>query len=495
MSINNLKNDATDLSLAKLRQLNKIIPKLLQASYFNQAKETKKLILATLKPSSAFMASVNDLPPNYLEEVIAIYKDQALAAYSDGQKLFSEKEEQIKAAIKDMVLKEQVSAHIRSKYAIDPILCDELCSVFRLNTAKYLKTLLNKDNIYLAFQKDMNNFFCNALIDATVLQIKNIKAEIESDEEQSGDANKNPTSKIEQYTKLLGPKNEDVLRVTLGLPPRKKIKAGFVSEKMTDKESCTFIAAEKLEELIEDLSIQEVEEHVPAKKTYHPQETKELVMELVKSHEFDGGDDELGYVIIDCLVPSVDEMSDDDLLATLKSKLHLKSDSPFDLDNELDLIASSLSTEVALPGEFVFTEVDGDFCLVFTFSKESALEMIRPQMATAARKSKIVPKEKKNKTVGDLPETADNLIPYAHQKEIKDLSLLEGQFKNMNLRSIRKASPTLSALISGIFSMLRSGKMTMGEAAKRFFGASNEALIEEAFGVGGKNYYLYVKQK
>jgi hypothetical protein len=504
MNTKETSNNVENLNLAKLRQLNKLIPKLIEASYLNQAKETKKVMLATLKPSQEFMSTVNNLPGNYLEEVIKVYKELALQAYSSGQEKFPEAEAEIGEAVKDMVLKEQVSALIKSKYSIDPVLCDELCSRFKLNTSKYLETLTGKDKIYKALQKDLNSVYCQALMDATVLNVKTIKAEVEN-EEDSEEKQKKPKNKLEEYTKLLGPKNEDVLRVTLGLPPRKG-KTEVKAEAATDRKAYATTSTKELDKLIanlcasneEDLgSVDDAEDALEKpewKSPYVAEDLKNLVVDLVKSYNWSDDSDDFGYVLVDCLVPDAEEMTDESLLKMLSKKLNTVSQNPESLDLELEDIALKISAEVNLPGEFMFSEVDGDFCMVFTFSKQSALKMIKEKEATAAAHGKkTILKSKNKKTVGDLPETEDNLIPHAHQKEIKEIYSLGGQLKNMPLRSIRKASPTLADLISGVFSMLRAGKITMGESAKRFFSASNESLIEEAFGYGGKNYYLYLR--
>lgn len=564
------------ITMAKIRQLNKLIPVLVKARYLGQASETKKAVLAALKPSQNFMSTVNDFPPNHLEQIISIYQDVILRAYTEGQDAYAINAKKIAQDTLGMVIKEQINVYVHSNFKIAEVICDELCSLFRLNTAKYMESIDSADDIYLAVQEDLNKFYCKAIIDAVVilnedtlekaLGSNKIPQDSAKEKVKAGHSSltaleeyalllgpkheavlratlglpprkisqeavsetltgkqaqasttrslgvnnsgqnatkektkeeKSPLTALEEYAMLLGPKHEAVLRATLGLSPR-KINPGTIPETATDKQVYASVNSKKVDDLLRDLLVtaaeEDSEEDISETISYNPDDLRSTVLDLVNAHQSSDKDADLDFVIVDCIAPEADDLSDDVLLAGLKEKLKLAASNWEELEKELKDCAAKLSAEVGLPGEFMFSEIDGDFCLVFTFTKEAAAEMAVPKTATAAARSKkILPKEKKRKTVGDLPETEDNLIPQAHQVEIKQLNNLGGQFKNASLRDLRKASPTLSALISGVFSLLRSGKITMGEAAKRFFGASNEALIEEAFGSGGKNYYAYLR--
>jgi hypothetical protein len=291
----------------------------------------------------------------------------------------------------------------------------------------------------------------------------------------SNEVDKSVLNRLEQYAKLL--KNstaEKVLRYTLGLPVSKKAKASVVSAE--DKS-----IASKLEaytKLLKDPMAEKVLRYtlgLPIKKvsasvsnmvgTYDPEMLRNKIISSIKSHKIEAGINDFETIIVDCVVSGIDKMPEEKALRKLGKALDIKASSMNAFEMKVDVLAQKLDDALQLPGDIVFVNIDGDYCLTYNMKPE---DISRIQGST---------KKKSNLTSSD-------------RSQIEALSRLS---KSKTIRDIQRASEKASAHIKKILSDIRFGKVGIVEGSSKLR-ASLEEVIADVFGVEGINYYKQLKR-
>jgi hypothetical protein len=292
----------------------------------------------------------------------------------------------------------------------------------------------------------------------------------------SNEVDKSVLNRLEQYAKLL--KNstaEKVLRYSLGLPVGKKAKASVVSaedKSIANKlEAYTKLLknpmAEKVLRYTLGLPVKKVSASVSENMvgTYHPEMLRNKIISSIKSHKIEAGINDFETIIVDCVVSGINKMSEAKALRMLEKALDIKASNMNAFDVKADVLAQKLDDALQLPGDIVFVNIDGDYCLTYNMKPE---DVSRIQGST---------KKKSNLTNSD-------------KSQIEALSRLS---KSKTIRDIQRASEKASAHLKKILSDIRFGKVGIAEGSSKLR-ASLEDVVADVFGAEGINYYKQLKR-
>jgi hypothetical protein len=453
---------------SEIRSMHRLVKNLVKASLIKQAKELEAVIASTFEFSKDFMALLKNTPATYIEKIYEVYTSLMMKAFDAGvatATIKSKEAEKLPEA-------EDLDIEIKTVMPISYGLSQDLLSSFRNSVNEFIKTLPDLDEVYAQFQKDLEE----AHVEGVKNYLENMPKEgkeSEKSEEKKIEEMKQETapevvepekvaaateptanlSDLEKYTKLLGPGvAEQVLRATLGLPPLSPVTASVIAD------------------VDEDDMIG----------PYNAGALRDKVVELVKSSQV--RDSDLQSVIVDCLVSSAADMDGDDLAESLSNRLGISAKTFTEVQSKLDELSLNLKDKVALPGDFVFLTHNGDYCLVFAYSKEDAENLLdEPEDVVIAAA--------KPKKVGKLPRSPQGALEVDVMKEIEALAKLA---KGSTYKDVKKASPKTASYMSSILSNIRNSKVGLAEGGG-MLKASLPLMVENVFGTDGLDYFNHLK--
>lgn len=445
----------------RIRALLRKVPRMVKASLVKQVFELEKVVTSTFEFTDEMQELFQGVPQNHLELAAETYNNKMYRAYQGGHK--AAKDAQSKVRLGEDLLKE-----IRLKMPMSYSLGEDLLASFKAEIDEHLQTVPDKGEIYSQFKKDLEMAYLEGAMDyfheiteqtmgeepepepePVEPSEEEESTETPSDKESEEDMDKKEAtaatkeemlSKLEEYAKLLGEDwKEDVLRTTLGLPPK------------------TATAAVSSSSMIGPYDVGAL---------------REKILSAVKAMDLDEQD--LQVSVVECLVSDLNGYNDQELARVVEKRLDIVGSLPEEATRDdvrlaVDVIAQRLNEKVDLPGELHFLEVNGDYCLVFAFEKEQAKDL-----ATAS-----------------LPSSPQGPLSVKDQKEIKALADLK---RTSSLKEIRTASSRVASHLGKVLTDLRNSRLNLSEGA-RALKASMEDLVAAVYGEDGKAYYLHLKGK
>lgn len=304
-------------------------------------------------------------------------------------------------------------------------------------------------------------------------------------------------TKLEEYAKLLGSvEKEKVLRYALGLGDKsKKVTAAAVDTAVPADP-----AMEKLEAYTKLLNNPEAEKilrytlglpitasvEITARQIgpYDTQALAAKVAKLKENHNYDTN--EFQTLIVDCLVAEIHNLSDKDATKAIADKLQLKVTENTTLE-EIEVMADDLAAELnlstGLEGYFMFLPMEsGDYCLTYNF--DTPEEFVQKTQEPA-------PVKEDDEVTASIPKGPQGVLSKSEQAQIESLLTLG---KSKTYKDIKKASPKLGVKLSKLLNDIRMSKISLRDGIKQL-SASMDAMVEEAFGDDGLEYFRYLRSK
>jgi len=312
--------------------------------------------------------------------------------------------------------------------------------------------------------------------------------------------------RLEKYTKLLKDSTaEKVLRYTLGLPVSKKSQAAVTAKKGDPKEqrpkgenenepkkeedSSTISKLEAYTKLLNDPVAEKVLRYrlgLPIKKStasvdkkligpYNTNLLRAKILNTIKNPTMSNtieadASDGVKTIIVDCLVAGLQNIPEAVVVRRINKKLDINATTFAEVELKADALAQALDDELQLEGDCVFVDIDGDYCLTFSYASTNG-----------------VVKNKKSK----LPNNPQGVLTEQDQRQIECLSQLS---KSKTIRDISKASSKVAGYMKKVINDIRFGRMGVVEGGSKLK-ASLEDVVAEVFGLDGLGYYQYLKDK
>ena len=282
--------------------------------------------------------------------------------------------------------------------------------------------------------------------------------------------------RLEEYARLLKDSTaEKVLRYTLGLPVKKAQGA---------LENSTVNKLEAYTKLLKDPEAEQVLRcalGLPFKKVtasvdrfigpYDTKSLKEKIVSIVKNPQnkkvAEAGMDGVETIVVDCIVAKMNHLTERLAVKRVCSKLGVKANNFEELEKETITLARNLDEELKLPGDCVFIDVNGDYCLTYSYAAVD-------QGVTHT-----------------LPRNHQGVLNMEDQKQIASLSRLS---KSKTIKDISKASFKVAAYLKKVLSDIRWGRVGVVEGGNKLK-ASLEDIVAEVFGLDGLGYYQYLRDK
>jgi len=284
-------------------------------------------------------------------------------------------------------------------------------------------------------------------------------------------------NRLEEYTRLLKDSTaEKVLKYTLGLPSAKKAQASIGSkDTITKLEAYTKLLndpeAERVLRYRLGLPVQKVTASVD--KFIGPYEVKALKEKILSTLEnpknakvVEAGIDGVETLVIDCIAAKIDQLPEDKAVTKICSKLNTTAKNFEELEDETLNLAQQLDSALGLPGDCVFIDIGGDYCLTYSYAAVD-------QGVTHT-----------------LPEN-QGVLDVEDQKQIACLSTLS---KSKTIKDISKASSKVAAYLKTVLNDIRWGRVGVVEGGNKLK-ASLDDIIAEVFGLDGLGYYQYLRDK
>ena len=301
------------------------------------------------------------------------------------------------------------------------------------------------------------------------------------------DVDRTVIQRLEKYAKLL--KNstaEKVLRYTLGLPVKKAEGAFNLATEKEKSENADSGIISKLEaytKLLKDPTAEKVLRYtlgLPIKKVsaatqkmigpYDAGLLRNKILGSLKSHSIVEADvDNYQNIVVDCVLSGIDDMPKEKALQQLNKVLEIRASSFFEFDQKADVLAQKLDAALQLPGEVVFVNLDGDYCLTYNI-KPDDLNRIQ------AKKDKENPFQKKIST-----------------EDMRQIECLSRLSKSKTIRDINKASEKVANYLKRILSDIRFGRVGIVEGSFQL-NANLEDIVAEVFGTQGLKHFKYLNQ-
>jgi len=452
----------------KIRSLIPMVAQLIKASQIASAFETEKVIASTFTFSDSFKEQMRNVPPHYIERTQTAYSEAMFKAFESGYRQAKQKQDLIAG-----MTVEQLADYVRIKMPMLYTLSQDLKAAFEAKVSSFLETKPDGADMYKQFAKDLEKAYYEGVLEfQKTLPKPEPKPVVEmappapapemappaapAEPAQAATAatvtNDALLKKLEEYTKLLNdPQAEEVLRATLGLPPK-------LAKKVVQVKA----SAETTAQLIGP---------------YDSEALRGKILGLVKTHAMD--DNETQAVVIDCLAANIDDADKLEAASMIAKKLGLQGElSAEAVEVESDRLAAELTTAVGLPGELIFMNYENDYCLVFSFEKSNATEL--------AKQSETLVFASAQELQLTMPQ--QGVLDVNDQKEIQCLAKLG---KPSTLRDIKKASPKVADVISEVLTKIRHSKVGLAEGSK-MLKANMEDFIVQAFGKDGLAYYKHL---
>ena len=470
----------------RIRSLINTIPSLIRASLISQAFEAERVIASTFEFSEAFRVFIRNVPPHYIEITKKSYSDLMFKAFEGGNNLAK-----TNSGLLAGKAGEELLDIIKTKLPMPGILAQDLVAAFDSAVGDLYKTVVNNEEMGAQFKRDLECAFAEGAaqfastlpketpadkiekVEEVIKEAEQAKQEValpaptgpepeapsptEEDLKEAApvtaETKDSLTLKLEEYTKLLSdPRAEEILRYTLGLPPR-TVTASSVKD-------------------------------VALAKLIGPYDTDALTaktLSLAKSHDM--SDDELQTIVVDCIISGVDSYkSGDELAKVIAAKLgmealaQLETLSMGEVDAAADIMSEALTSSTGLPGDFYFMEQDNDYCLIFAYDREEAAKL-------ASAGETLV--------FASLPGSPQGALKVSDQEEIKSLLSIG---KLSSFKKVKAASPKVYALMSEALIQMRNSKVDIAEGCKMLKRSMAE-YVEDAFGKDGADYYEFLKKE
>jgi len=277
---------------------------------------------------------------------------------------------------------------------------------------------------------------------------------------------------LEFYTKLLNdPVAEQVLRYTLGLPVTGSTQV-TADEGFEDGGEPHIDGPDQmpespmggdLPEMPPKMSSGDMSKVGP----YDVEELKLKLSDVLKHHNL--ADTNLQVVPVDCLVSGISQLSGTDLAGHIARQLgqhddmvsYLGSCTLEDSKEVADMVADDLTASMMFPGEFLFLEVDDDYCLCFCYERERAGDIgaLTQSITTAAAK-----KQPKKSAVADgLPESPGGALSATDLKEVKTLSQFTSIRSVGEFKELTKIAPKMAKFLGQKLTDTRNSKQQLAD--------------------------------
>lgn len=272
---------------------------------------------------------------------------------------------------------------------------------------------------------------------------------------------------LEEYTRIPGDSMaEEVLRYTLGLPPRGKPATASIRKTVRGGNVIG---------------------------PYDTQALRQKVLSAVKTHVID--DNELQTVVIDSIVSGISDLSSDEAAQAIARKMGFTEAlasgevSLEDVKSRSDVLAQKLTNSLGLPGDMVFIDVDGDYLLTFAFHRSDVDELGQEAGTTSEASKKIrAAKSAKRRPLAPAPQ---GVLSKMDQSQISSLA---GLSRSRTMRDVRKASPKVAAYLNDVLKNIRTGRIGLAEGSSKLRAQLSD-VIAEVFGMDGLGYYEFLRDR
>jgi hypothetical protein len=457
----------------KIRRLTKLVPNLVKASYIKQAYDLEKFIKASFEIPSDLNALLGGMPANHREEFIRQYKNALYEAYDCGMKCMKPEME-------------------FSKY-------QDIFNGFLESVKAYVSHMGTNSKILEMVEKDIKSNYSLGVEEATKMNQNNklpkledvskgAEASVETakSKEVIAEENKPMPKSLEDYAKLLGPGiPEKVLRTYLGLKTA-TASADASDEDLVEKidESMEMEPSENSENS-EELEMEESVDSMCG--PFKVAELKEALLQKIGSHSVDESLSEQS-IVVDCVV-NLEGKSEQENAEAISKALQLDPiENGYSIEEAMmgaDMVAEELTHCMGLPGNFMFLDVENEYCLVYLYPTETALQhsKLANKVVTAAKKS-----------LGhDIPDGPQGALELKDQKEIEAVCKLNS-LRGMSMKDLKEKAPKIHTFIKNAMSELSSSMVTLGEALNDM-SLSVSGVVGKVYGKDGVAYLMHCQNE
>ncbi len=122
------------------------------------------------------------------------------------------------------------------------------------------------------------------------------------------------------------------------------------------------------------------------------------------------------------------------------------------------MLASNLNISLGLPGDIVFVNVDGDFCLTYNFSRGEAEKISNISKEDEKQETNMVEEEREEAHLALSPTASLSSLSVRDHREITKLAELSNK---KTAKDVSRASSKVSAYIDKVLASIKDGKVNV----------------------------------